>query len=143
VPQFARDVGSDHAKCKVAALPGILAIEARTRKTPALRGLHFRFSALASFKLYDRRLNESYESNLMNTPRINDKGVRRVARVQVVEWLVDAPFAVEVHEVRRPNDQSTLEMIRYVKLAFGIFSHSPPGSLAGFRRNRRTCRMDG
>jgi hypothetical protein len=83
------------------------------------------------------------ESDLMNTLPTIGKGAPRGARLEVGEWFVDAPFTVEVRARHGASDPSTLEMIRYVKLALGIFNNRSPGSFARLHRNRRTCRLDG
>jgi hypothetical protein len=89
------------------------------------------------------RLAHEGEGDLLNMPQTKGMGVPKVTRVPLVEWFVDAPFAVEVRAPARPRDPSTREMIRYVKLALGIFNNCSPGSFAGLHRNRRTRRLDG
>jgi hypothetical protein len=67
----------------------------------------------------------------MKTSRTKGKGAPKRTRLQVLEWFVDAPFTVEVHAGRGPGAHSTLEGIRYVKLAPGILDHCDPGGFAG------------
>ena len=89
------------------------------------------------------RLAHGKGSGLMNPLTTIGKGAPRGARLQVGEWLVEAPFAVEVRARRGASDPLTLERIRYVKLALGILNHRSPGSAAGLHRNCRTRHLDG
>ena len=77
----------------------------------------------------------------MNISQTKGEGAPKLKGVRIVEWLVDAPSDVEVRVRRRPRDRLTQEMIRYVKLAVGIFDYSPAGGVAGLYRNRRTRRL--
>src|SRR6266702_3892808 len=62
--------------------------------------------------------------------------------LQVTQWFEDAPFTVEVKQRSQPANRSSVKRNHYVKLGIRLFSHRPPGSVAGLRRNRRHGRMD-
>jgi hypothetical protein len=79
----------------------------------------------------------------MNGLQTKRKGAPRGVRLQVGQWLVDAPAAVEVVERRGLGYRSVTERTCDAKLAIGIPDYSPAGSVAGFYRNRRPRRLFG
>ena len=97
------------------------------------------------------RLAHENERDLMNTLRTKGKGSPGGKRFVHIEWLVDAPFSVEVRERRRPHLAVTTdgacvrvrpERTRYVKLGTGFLDRRPPGSPAGLHWDRRTGILD-
>ena len=97
------------------------------------------------------RLAHEKESDLMNTLRTKGKGAPGGKRFVRIEWLVDAPFSVEVRERRRRHLVVTTdgafvrvrpERTRYVKLGIGFLDRRPIGGPAGLHGDRRTGILD-
>jgi hypothetical protein len=92
---------------------------------------------------WELRLASDEPGERMKKLQIEGEGARGGIKLQVTGWLDNTQFAVAVRSGPKRGAPSTLEKIRYVKLALGIPDHRPPGSAAGLHRNRRTRRLDG
>jgi hypothetical protein len=71
------------------------------------------------------------------------KEATRRKRLRPVEWVVDAPRAVQVRAGNGRADRPVPERIRHVELAIGILDHRIPGSITRLYRYGWIGRVDG
>jgi hypothetical protein len=81
------------------------------------------------------------ERSFMNTLQTTGTSAASMARVVAVEWHVDPPALIPVREQCGVGDHSTLKLVRYVKLALGVFNHRPSSGTNRLHRNHRVRAM--
>lgn len=80
--------------------------------------------------------------DLMNTLQTMDTAAAPTARALAIEWHIDPPVVIAVREQCLGAKHPILKLVRYVKLAFGVFDHRPSGGITRLHRNHRLRRLD-